>query len=39
MHIELAMIEENARKPLVLYLLKEGRFVPFMEALNGHDEN
>ena len=39
MHIELAMINDNMRKPLVWYLLKEGDFVSFMEALNGHDEN
>ena len=38
MHIELAMTEENVRKPLVWYILKEGGFVLFMEALNGHNE-
>ena len=39
MRIELAMINDNMRKPLVWYLLKEHGFSPFMEALNGHDEN
>ena len=39
MHIKPAMIDENMRKSLVWYLLKEGNFVSFMEALNGHDEN
>ena len=39
MCIEPSMIEENARKPLVWYMQKEGKFFPFMEALNGHDEN
>ena len=33
------MIEENARKPLVWYMLKEGGFILFMEALNGYDKN
>ena len=37
--IKLAMIDDNVRKPLVWYLLKEGTFVSFMESLNGHDEN
>ena len=37
--IELTMIEENVRKPLVWYLLKKGGFVSFMEVLNGHDKN
>ena len=39
MCVELAMINDNVRKPLVWYLLKQGIFVSFMEALNGHDEN
>ena len=39
MHIEPMVIDENMRKPLVWYLLKEGSFVLFMEALNRHDEN
>ena len=39
MCIELAMINENIIQPLVWYLLKEGSFVLFMEALNGHDKN
>ena len=39
MCIELSMIEENVRKPLVWYMLKEGNFVPFTEALKGKDEN
>ena len=39
MRIELGMIDDNVRKPLVQYLVKEGSFVLFMEALNGHDEN
>ena len=39
MRIESSMIEENARKLGVWYTLKEGGFIPFMEALNGHNEN
>ena len=39
MQIEPVVIDENMRKPLVWYLLKEGGLVSFMEALNGHEEN
>ena len=39
MRIEPAMIDENMKKPLVWHILKEGGFVSFMEALNGHDDN
>ena len=39
MCIEPVVINENMRKPLVWYLLKEGGLVSFMEALNGHEEN
>lgn len=39
MRIELDMIDENKRKPLVWYLLKIGGFVSFMETHNGHDKN
>ena len=39
LHIEPSMVEDNARKPLVWYMLKEGGFIPFMEMLNGYDES
>lgn len=37
--IEPSMIEDSAYKPLILYMLKEGGLVSFMEALNGFDES
>lgn len=37
--LDLAMIDDSVRKPLVWYSLREGGFVPFMETLNGHEKN
>lgn len=39
LRIEPSIIEDNARKPLVWYMLKEGGFIPFMEVLNGYGES
>ena len=39
LYIEPMMIEESSHKTLILYMLKEGGFIPLMEALNGFDEN
>ena len=39
LHIEPIVIDDNMRKPMVWYILKEDNFVSFMEALNGHHAN